>query len=60
MNPKIEKFFMIVWFTALFTVGGAIFNTVIAFASLWFNGLQVTVAALTGYGLYHLFKGSKL
>jgi hypothetical protein len=60
MNPKIEKFLLIIWSTALFTLCGGIFNTGVAFASLWFDGIQVVVAALTGYGLYHLVKGSKL
>lgn len=57
MNPKIEKFLTVFWHTALFCVIGAIFNSGIAFASVWFEGVQIITAALTGYGIYQLFKG---
>jgi len=59
MNPKVEKVFMVIWQLGLLLVLGAVFNTAIAFASLWFQEISMVTATLTGYGIFSLFNRSK-
>lgn len=49
------KVFMFIWNVALLCVLGAIFNTAIAFLSLFVPATALIVAGLTGYALYKLF-----
>ena len=56
---RVEKILMMMWHLILLFILGAIFNTSMAFITLFFRELVIFVPILTGYGIYTLFKGIK-
>ena len=60
LSGRITSFFLTIWYMAIFTLIGAIFNTTIAFLSLFFSKVfYLTVPGLTGYAIYKLIQRSK-
>lgn len=56
---KILEVSVTIWHLALFAVIGAVFNSFIAFSTLFWPPIALVTATLTGYGIFVALKGKK-